>query len=166
MRWLIERGYDYSSVPPVTKLIDGASASSATNAGKFASLFVPYYNRLMPSWRSAKGMGTGKRAPGKDKDFHQWKKLGRGGQNGVSLIVLGLAWWFNELNPNAEGNAEDSGKYTVVVEDCIWVLDRLLIGAEGGLLTWVGEEEESSVRGSRKRVAPDMSADPVKKNKK
>jgi hypothetical protein len=82
--------------------------------------------------------------------------IGRGGKNGISLVVLGLAWWFRQLNPNLDGNAEDSLKYTSVVDDCIWVLDSLLTGAEEGRVTWAGEEEDDS-RTIRRRVAAPVS---------
>jgi hypothetical protein len=63
--------------------------------------------------------------------------------NGISLLVQSFAWWYRELNPNADTNESDSNKYTAAVEDFIWVLNCFAEGAHDGFITWIDEEEVS-----------------------
>jgi len=145
IKWLVERGHDFTTAPPLTKLVEGQRSSAKTTAEAFASVFLPYYNSVMPPCRRAKGETLGK--PIQPIAFSQWKQICRCGMNGIALLVQGFAWWYHELNPNAETNETDSDKYTAAVKDFIWVLDCLTEGVDDGSVTWIDEAEVVARRG-------------------
>jgi hypothetical protein len=102
---------------------------------------------MMPKSRKVKPGKLGKQiAPA---DFSEWASICRGGHNGMSLMLMSLTWWHDNLAMNEE----DSDNYTLVVNDLIWVLGVLIEGGNSGKITWLSDEEADAGRRGSKRTA-------------
>lgn len=84
----------------------------------------------------------------------------RGGQNGLSLILMSLVWWYNLL----DGDVKDSDDYTKAVVDLIWVLEILVNGKDD--ITWLEDNVLDTARRASKRTATDVPQTVVPKVKR
>ena len=51
------------------------------------------------------------------------------GKNGVALLLIGLAWWWDFMNLNKGVMEREKGRWLDAVEDVTWVLGRLTAAA-------------------------------------
>jgi hypothetical protein len=77
-----------------------------------------WWTECQPSWRIQKSNKKGF-LPSNGKG--NWSLLRVGGNNGLLLFVMSLAWWGNA----SLGNAEEKKKWTAAVKEVSWALEHM-----------------------------------------
>ena len=84
-----------------------------------------WWYRLQPEWRQLPDGAVLREVPDVGE---QWDTLCRGGQNGLFMAVLALAWWAAAL-----GEVADDDELCDALDDATWVMQRMavLLKADG-----------------------------------
>lgn len=107
-----------------------SSPPTQTLARAYGKTFRAWYTRLMPDWRKPVGRKAWPLPRTSTLTTENWTAVRKGGQHGVVLVLLGLAWW---KAATVAGTAERDD-YQDTVEDFSWVMSHLCAVAPASLL--------------------------------
>lgn len=110
-----------------------------------------WWYRLQPEWRQLPDGAVSREVPDVGE---RWDTLCRGGQNGLFMAVLALAWWAAAL-----GEVADDDELCDALDDATWVMQRMatLLKVDGEGLGPLGAKrarDGSSDELAAKRYAP------------
>ena len=110
--WL-KNGRKYSIPPRIEDL------------SQYRSSWQSWWYRLQPEWRQLPDGAVSREVPDVGE---RWDTLCRGGQNGLFMAVLALAWWAAAL-----GEVADDDELCDALDDATWVMQRMarLLTADG-----------------------------------
>ena len=86
------------------------------NPTTFAPAYVAWWRQLQPPWRTRVSGTLSQDVP----ETEDWANLAKGGTAGIYTVVVALSWWIRAL-----GTASDTTEVLLMVQDLLWVLQRL-----------------------------------------
>lgn len=118
-------------------------------ARTYGKAFRTWYTNLMPAWRKPSGKKCWPLLRSAAPHPETWSAIRKRERNGVSLVLLGLAWW---KAATSDGTVERDD-YQSVVDDFGWVFPQVL-GVSASTLPLSPSLDEQS----REIVAPEQVA--------